>query len=104
MYFPDYRPRRLRKNENFRRMVRETSLSVDDMVYPLFVIEGKGVKKPISSMPGNFQMSVDHLVKEVEKTKAAAKPRKGRAASAKKKTATKAKAKTTRSKKKASKR
>ena len=69
MYFPDYRPRRLRKNENFRRMVRETSLSVDDMVYPLFVIEGKGVKKPISSMPGNFQMSVDHLVREVEKTK-----------------------------------
>jgi len=69
MYFPDYRPRRLRKNENFRRMVRETSLSVDDMVYPLFVVEGKGVKKPISSMPGNFQMSVDHLVKEVEKTK-----------------------------------
>ena len=50
-------------------MVRETSLSVDDMVYPLFVVEGKGVKKPISSMPGNFQMSVDHLVKEVEKTK-----------------------------------
>ena len=69
MYFPDYRPRRLRKNENFRRMVRETSLSVDDMVYPLFVVEGKGVKKPISSMPGNFQMSVDHLVREVEKTK-----------------------------------
>jgi len=69
MYFPDYRPRRLRKNENFRRMVRETSLSVDDMVYPLFVVEGKGVKKPISSMPGNFQMSVDHLVREVGKTK-----------------------------------
>lgn len=69
MYFPDYRPRRLRKNENFRRMVRETSLSVDDMVYPLFVTEGKGVKKPINSMPGNFQMSIDYLVKEVEKTK-----------------------------------
>ena len=69
MYFPDYRPRRLRKNENFRRMVRETSLSVDDMVYPLFVAEGKGVKKPINSMPGNFQMSIDNLVKEVEKTK-----------------------------------
>jgi len=50
-------------------MVRETSLSVDDMVYPLFVAEGKGVKKPINSMPGNFQMSIDYLVKEVEKTK-----------------------------------
>ncbi len=69
MYFPDYRPRRLRKNANFRRMVRETSLSVDNMVYPLFVVEGKGVKKPIGSMPGNFQMSIDHLIKEVERTK-----------------------------------
>jgi len=69
MYFPEYRPRRLRKNENFRRMIRETSLSVDDLVYPLFVVEGKGVKKPIGSMPGNFQMSIDYLVKEAEKTK-----------------------------------
>jgi porphobilinogen synthase len=50
-------------------MVKETSLSVDDMVYPIFVVEGKGVKKPINSMPGNFQMSIDYLVKEVEKTK-----------------------------------
>ncbi len=69
MYFPEYRPRRLRKNENFRRMIRETSLSVDDLVYPLFVVEGRGVKKPIGSMPGNFQMSIDYLVKEAEKTK-----------------------------------
>jgi porphobilinogen synthase len=69
MYFPDYRPIRLRKNANFRRMVRETALSADAMVYPLFVIEGKGVKKPINSMPGNFQLSIDYLVKEAEKTK-----------------------------------
>jgi len=69
MYYPAYRPRRLRKNENFRRLIRETKLSVDDLVYPLFVVTGKGVKKPISSMPGNFQMSVDHIVKEVQKTK-----------------------------------
>jgi len=69
MYFPAYRPRRLRKNENFRRMIRETRLSVDNFVYPLFATFGKDVKKPISSMPGNFQMSVDHLVKEVQKTK-----------------------------------
>ena len=69
MYFPDYRPRRLRKNENFRRMLRETALSVNDLVYPLFVVEGKEVKKPISSMPGNFQLSIDNLLKEVEKTK-----------------------------------
>ncbi|MFH1078700.1 MAG: porphobilinogen synthase [Pseudomonadota bacterium] len=68
MNFPDYRPRRLRKNENFRRMIRETKLSVDDLAYPLFVVPGKDRKKPISAMPGNFQMSVDHLIKEVQKT------------------------------------
>ncbi|HYA15062.1 MAG TPA: porphobilinogen synthase, partial [Syntrophales bacterium] len=55
MYFPAYRPRRLRKNENFRRMVRETKLSVDNLMYPLFATFGKNVKKPISSMPGHFQ-------------------------------------------------
>lgn len=69
MYFPLYRPRRLRKNENMRRLVRETRLSVDDLVYPLFAVTGKGVKKQIHSMPGNFQMSVDNIVKEVRKTK-----------------------------------
>ncbi len=69
MYFPEYRPRRMRKNELFRSMIRETALSVSDLVYPLFVVEGKGVKKPISSMPGNFQLSIDYLIKEVEKTK-----------------------------------
>jgi porphobilinogen synthase len=69
MNYPGYRPRRLRKNENFRRLIRETSLSVDDLVYPLFVTSGKKVKKPIASMPGNFQMSIDYLVKEVKKAK-----------------------------------
>ncbi|MBN1662661.1 MAG: porphobilinogen synthase [Deltaproteobacteria bacterium] len=69
MYFPDYRPRRLRKNENFRRMIRETKLSVDDLVYPLFCVPGKGIKKPINSMPGHFQMSADHLVREVQNAK-----------------------------------
>jgi len=59
----------LRKNENLRRLIRETKLSVDDLVYPLFAVEGKGVKKPINSMPGNFQMSVDHLLKEVKAAK-----------------------------------
>ncbi|MDP3096716.1 MAG: porphobilinogen synthase, partial [Syntrophales bacterium] len=59
MQFPDYRPRRLRKNENFRKMIRETTLSVDNLIYPLFVVPGAKVKKPITSMPGNFQMSVD---------------------------------------------
>jgi porphobilinogen synthase len=64
MQFPEYRPRRLRRNENFRRLIRETRLNVDDLVYPLFVIEGKNIKKPIDSMPGNFQMSADNIVKE----------------------------------------
>lgn len=69
MHYPEYRPRRLRQNENFRRMIRETRLSVDDFIYPLFVTYGKDVKKPIASMPGNFQMSINHLVKEVKKTR-----------------------------------
>jgi len=64
MQFPEYRGRRLRKNDNFRRLVRETRLSVDELVYPLFAVPGKDVKKPISSMPGQFQMSVGHIAKE----------------------------------------
>jgi len=75
MYFPAYRPRRLRKNENFRRLIRETRLSVDNLIYPLFVVEGKGIKKPIESMPGNYQMSVDNLVKEVREAKSLGIPR-----------------------------
>jgi porphobilinogen synthase len=67
MQFPEYRPRRLRKNENFRRLIRETRLSVDDFIYPLFVVSGKNVKKPIQSMPGNFQMSIDNIVKEAQR-------------------------------------
>ncbi|MCL6610632.1 MAG: porphobilinogen synthase [Peptococcaceae bacterium] len=64
MKFPEYRPRRLRRTENLRRMIRETSLSVDDLVYPLFAIYGKGVKKPVESMPGIFNLSADLLVEE----------------------------------------
>ncbi|MBI3949261.1 MAG: porphobilinogen synthase [Acidobacteria bacterium] len=64
MAFPIHRPRRLRRNEQLRRMVRETSLSVDDLIYPLFVCPGKGVRNPISSMPGCYQMSVDNIVRE----------------------------------------
>jgi len=66
MLFPDYRPRRLRQNENLRRMIRETALSVDDFILPLFAVEGKGVKNPIASMPGHHQLSVDNLVKEAK--------------------------------------
>ncbi len=66
MYFPSYRPRRLRAHPNIRRMVRETRLSVDNFIYPLFVCPGEGVKKEIASMPGNYQMSIDMLVREME--------------------------------------
>jgi len=69
MNYPIYRPRRLRKNENFRRLIRETKLSIDDFIYPLFAVPGKNVKKPIDSMPGIFQMSVDYIVKEVRSVK-----------------------------------
>ncbi len=67
MQFPEYRSRRMRKNENFRRLIRETKLSVDDLVYPLFAVPGKNFKKPISSMPGQFQISVDNIAKEAQK-------------------------------------
>ncbi len=66
MYFPTYRPRRLRRSENLRRMIRETVLTVDHLVLPLFVAPGQGVKNPVGSMPGVFQMSVDTLLDEVK--------------------------------------
>jgi len=74
MLFPDARGRRLRANPNFRRMVRETKLSRDDLILPLFAIEGKSVKKPIDSMPGHFQMSCDHIVETAKKAKEAGLP------------------------------
>ena len=63
MLFPDYRPRRMRQSEAFRRMVRETHLTVNDLILPLFAIGGKNVRNPIPSMPGHFQLSVDQLLK-----------------------------------------
>ncbi|HSK04469.1 MAG TPA: porphobilinogen synthase [Kofleriaceae bacterium] len=62
MNYPEYRPRRMRRTEGLRRMVRETRLSVDDFVYPLFVVPGSGVEKPIGSMPGQSHYSVDKVV------------------------------------------
>ena len=56
MNYPDYRPRRMRRTEGLRRLVRETRLSVDDLVYPLFCVPGSGVEKPIGSMPGQFNL------------------------------------------------
>jgi porphobilinogen synthase len=64
MEFPQYRPRRTRRNENLRRMVRETRLSVDNLIQPLFVVPGSGVRKPVGSMPGVAQLSVDGAVAE----------------------------------------
>ncbi len=63
MLFPDYRPRRLRHSDALRRMIRETSLSVNDLILPLFAIGGRDIKNPIPSMPGHFQLSVDNLLK-----------------------------------------
>jgi porphobilinogen synthase len=64
--FPVHRYRRLRRNEQIRRMVRETSLSPDDFIYPLFVTFGKGIKKEISSMPGCYQESTDLITKHAK--------------------------------------
>ena len=69
MTFPVTRPRRLRMNTTLRDMVRETRLSPEQFVYPLFVCPGTGVKKEITSMPGNYQWSVDTLVEEVRSVK-----------------------------------
>ncbi|MGD8522757.1 MAG: porphobilinogen synthase [Desulfobacterales bacterium] len=66
MLFPDYRPRRLRQNKAFRRMIRETSLSVNDLVLPLFAIGGSNVKNPVESMPDHYQQSIDNLIKTAE--------------------------------------
>jgi porphobilinogen synthase len=70
MFFPENRPRRLRRNETLRRMVRETRLSADDFIYPLFAVPGSGVRDPVGSMPGVFHLSVDQLVQEAEEVKA----------------------------------
>lgn len=66
MYFPEYRPRRLRRTEGLRRMIRETALSVDQLVYPLFVMPGKNMKEPVKSMPGVFQFTIDRLMEEID--------------------------------------
>ncbi len=64
MPFPLYRPRRLRESPLLRSMVRETALRVDDFVYPLFAVHGRGVREPIGSMPGPYRLSIDELLKE----------------------------------------
>ena len=66
MVFPDYRPRRLRRNGQFRSLIREKRLSPEQLIYPLFVMPGKGVREAVPSMPGVFRLSVDQLAKEAE--------------------------------------
>ena len=70
MAFPIDRPRRLRKSETLRRMVRETELNPGDFIYPLFVTTGRGVRRPISSMPGVANLSVDVAVEEARAARA----------------------------------
>ncbi len=69
MRFPFYRPRRLRKTDILRSMIRETCVRPDDLILPLFVCPGKGVRKAISSMPGHSQLSIDLLIEEVKEAK-----------------------------------
>ena len=66
MPFPQERPRRLRRTEALRALVRETHLAPDDLVWPLFVRPGKKIRNPVKSMPGVFQLSVDELVEEAQ--------------------------------------
>src|SRR5579863_7299160 len=70
MSFPENRMRRLRRSEPLRALVRETSLDPGDLIYPLFICPGEGLRKPISSMPGVFNLSVDEAVREAEEAAA----------------------------------
>ena len=69
MYFPAYRPRRLRKNSNIRELVAETRLSINDLIYPMFVMPGKNKRIQIKSMPGIYKQSIDNLIKEIKEVK-----------------------------------
>ena len=74
MSFPQTRLRRFRRNETLRRMVRETRLCRDDLILPLFVVEGSGVREAVASMPGVFRHSVDLLVREAKQVRDAGVP------------------------------
>lgn len=66
MVFPEYRPRRMRRNKQLRSLICETRVSVEQLVYPLFIMPGKNIKEPIGSMPGVFRLSVDQLATEAK--------------------------------------
>ncbi|MEI6207400.1 MAG: porphobilinogen synthase [Desulfuromonadales bacterium] len=69
MFFPHFRARRIRGSEIFRRMVRESTLSVNDLVYPMFSAFGSGIRKEVSSMPGIYQQSIEHIVSEAQEVR-----------------------------------
>ncbi len=66
MSFPETRMRRLRRSESLRALVRETVLDPGDLIYPLFLCPGEGVRRAVSSMPGVFNLSIDEAVREAE--------------------------------------
>jgi porphobilinogen synthase len=70
MAYPIHRPRRLRRSAVLREMVRETTLAPSDFIYPLFVVEGRDIRRPIGSMPGIFNLSVEHAVAEAKQAHA----------------------------------
>lgn len=70
MFFPEFRGRRLRRNDTIRRMVRETHLRADDFIYPMFSAFGKNIKKEIVSMPGIYQQSIENIVAEAKEVHA----------------------------------
>lgn len=70
MYFPAYRPRRLRRTKTIRDLVTETRLSPDEFIYPMFAAPGKGVREEVSSMPGIYKQSIDNIVKEAREAAA----------------------------------
>jgi porphobilinogen synthase len=67
--FPARRLRRLRQNERFRRLVRENAVAIDDLILPLFVVPGHGVKHEINSIPGNYHLSIDKLIEETKEVR-----------------------------------
>src|ERR1700757_2793119 len=70
MPFPIHRPRRVRATDSLRSLVRETRLTPSQFILPLFAVPGEGVRREISSMPGNYQLSIDELVKECAQVQA----------------------------------
>jgi len=65
MMFPEYRARRLRKSQAIRDLVRETTLTVNDLIYPLFIVEGEGIKEEVKSMPEVYRFSIDKVLEEI---------------------------------------